>query len=59
MAVTVAGWSPSEAAARLAAEGIVVRSVPRPQALRASVGFFTDEGDLARLGAGVRRLLSC
>ena len=59
VAVTVAGWSPSEAAARLAAEGIVVRSVPRPQALRASVGFFTDEGDLARLGAGVRRLLSC
>jgi selenocysteine lyase/cysteine desulfurase len=55
----VHGRSPAEAAARLAAEGVVVRSLPRPEALRASVGFFTDEGDLGRLATGVRRLRSC
>jgi selenocysteine lyase/cysteine desulfurase len=59
VAFRLAGCAPDEAAARLAAEGVVVRSVPRPNVLRASVGFFTDEGDLARLEAGVARCLSC
>jgi selenocysteine lyase/cysteine desulfurase len=41
------------AAATLEARGIVVRWVPQPRALRVSVGFFTDETDLARLAAGL------
>ncbi len=53
------GRAPAEAAAELAAGGVVVRSLRRPEALRASVGFFTDEADLARLAAGVGRLRSC
>jgi L-cysteine/cystine lyase len=56
---TVAGRAPAEAAAELAATGVVVRSLPRPEALRASVGFFTDEGDVRRLAAGVAALSSC
>ena len=59
VAFRLAGCAPERAAERLAAEGVVVRSVPRPNALRASVGFFTDEADLARLEAGVARCLSC
>ena len=59
VAFTVAGRAPAEAAAELAAGGVVVRSLPRPEALRASVGFFTDEADLARLAAGVAALSSC
>ena len=56
---TVAGRAPAEAAAELAAMGVVVRSLPRPAALRASVGFFTDEADVARLAAGVAAVSSC
>ncbi len=56
---TVAGRAPAEAAAELAAKGVVVRSLVRPEALRASVGFFTDEADVARLAAGVAALSSC
>ena len=56
---TVAGRAPAEAAAELAAKGVVVRSLPRPAALRASVGFFTDEADVARLAAGVAAVSSC
>jgi L-cysteine/cystine lyase len=56
---TVAGRAPVEAAAELAAGGVVVRSLVRPEALRASVGFFTDEADVARLAAGVAALSSC
>jgi selenocysteine lyase/cysteine desulfurase len=59
VAFDVAGRAPAEAAAELAAGGVVVRSIPRPAALRASVGFFTDEADLARLAAGVAALSSC
>ena len=56
---TVAGRAPAEAAAELAARGVVVRSLPRPEALRASVGFFTDDADVARLAAAVAGLSSC
>jgi L-cysteine/cystine lyase len=59
VAFAVAGRVPAEAAAELAARGVVVRSIPRPEALRASVGFFTDDADLARLAAGVAALSSC
>lgn len=56
---TTAGGDPVAIAAELAAEGVVVRSVPRPAALRASVGFFTDEADLRRLATGVAARASC
>ncbi|HSJ73360.1 MAG TPA: aminotransferase class V-fold PLP-dependent enzyme [Miltoncostaeaceae bacterium] len=56
---TVAGTAPAGGAADLAAGGVVVRSLPRPEALRASVGFFTDDADIARLAAGVAALSSC
>jgi L-cysteine/cystine lyase len=56
---TAGGRDPVAAAAELAANGVVVRSLVRPEALRASVGFFTDEGDVARLAAGVAALSSC
>ncbi len=56
---TAAGRAPADAAAELAARGVVVRSLPRPEALRASVGFFTDEADVARLAAGVAAVSSC
>jgi selenocysteine lyase/cysteine desulfurase len=56
---TVAGRAPVETAAKLAARGVVVRSLVRPEALRASVGFFTDEADVARLAAGIAALSSC
>ncbi len=56
---SVAGRAPAEAAAELAAGGVVVRSLPRPEALRASVGFFTDDADVARLAAAVAALSSC
>ena len=38
---------------RRAREGVIVRWLERPAALRASLGFFTDEDDLARLLRGV------
>jgi L-cysteine/cystine lyase len=56
---TVAGAPPVDAARRLAARGVVVRSLRRPEALRASVGFFTDEADVVRLAAAVAELSSC
>jgi L-cysteine/cystine lyase len=56
---TLAGRDPPEAAAQLAAAGVVLRSLPRPKALRASVGFFTDDADVARLAAAVAALSSC
>ena len=59
VAFTTPGPAPAEAARRLAASGVVVRSLPRPEALRASVGFFTDEADVARLRAAVAGLSSC
>jgi L-cysteine/cystine lyase len=59
VAFTVAGRAPAETAAKLAAGGVVVRWIPRPEVLRASVGFFTDEADVAALAAGVAALSSC
>lgn len=59
VAFTVAGRAPAEAAAALAARGVLVRSIPRPEVLRASLGFFTDDADVARLAAGVAAVSSC
>lgn len=52
-----AGGGDAEALARaLADEGVMVRAIPSPMALRASVGFYNDEEDLARLAGAVKRL---
>jgi L-cysteine/cystine lyase len=56
---TVPGRAPEQACRDLAARGVTVRWLPRPAALRASLGFFTDEGDIARLAAGVAAVSSC
>jgi L-cysteine/cystine lyase len=53
---TVDGVDPEAAYAPLADDGVILRWVPNPRALRASAGFFTDEGDLDRLVAAVRAL---
>ncbi len=50
---TVAGADPVAACMRLEAGGVVVRWLDNPSALRVSAGFFTDDGDIARLVAGV------
>jgi L-cysteine/cystine lyase len=51
---TIDGRDPGRAAAALARRGVIVRWVPRPYALRASTGFFTDDGDLVALRDAVR-----
>jgi selenocysteine lyase/cysteine desulfurase len=56
---TVAGTDPVALAAALAAEGVVIRSLPRPEALRASLGFFSDEADVERLAAALARGVPC
>jgi L-cysteine/cystine lyase len=56
VAFTLDGVDPEAASAALAARGVIVRWVPHPRALRVSAGFFTDEGDLERLGAALAAL---
>jgi selenocysteine lyase/cysteine desulfurase len=54
---TLVSWEVPEAAdlpARLAAEGIVVRSLPGTSYVRASVGAWNDESDLERLLAALQ-----
>lgn len=50
---TIDGADPAEACGALAADGVLVRWLEHPPALRASTGFFTDASDLARLALGV------
>jgi L-cysteine/cystine lyase len=50
---TLAGIDPEDAAARLEAQGIVLRWVPDPRAVRVSVGFFTTEDDLMQLATAL------
>ena len=50
---TVDGHAPEAVARRLAADGVIVRWIRRPEVLRASLGFFTVDEDVARLAAGV------
>ena len=57
---TLVAWPPrgeaSEAVVeRLHAAGVVVRSLPRTPFVRASVGWWTSDGDLDRLVAALRR----
>jgi len=49
----VPGVEPERACARLAGRGVVARWLMRPPAMRASLGFFTDESDVTRLVEGV------
>jgi selenocysteine lyase/cysteine desulfurase len=44
--------------ARLGADGLTVRSVADTSSLRVSCGFFNTQGEIDRLVAGVRRLLT-
>jgi selenocysteine lyase/cysteine desulfurase len=53
---TVDGVDPEPASEALAAAGVILRWVPHPRALRISTGFFTDDGDLDRLAAGLGAL---
>jgi selenocysteine lyase/cysteine desulfurase len=50
---TVDGRAPEAVARRLAADGVIVRWVRRPEVLRASLGFFTTDADVARLADAV------
>lgn len=50
---TVDGAAAEAVARRLAAGGVIVRWMRRPEVLRASLGFFTGEEDVERLAAGV------
>lgn len=50
---TVDGAAAEAVARRLAAGGVIVRWMRRPEVLRASLGFFTGDEDVARLAAGV------
>jgi L-cysteine/cystine lyase len=50
---TVDGHAPEAVARTLAADGVIVRWVRRPEVVRASLGFFTTHEDVARLAAGV------
>ncbi len=50
---TVDGREPEEVARRLAADGVIVRWMRHPPVLRASLGFFTDDGDIRRLATAL------
>ena len=50
---------PVWAAARMVEAGVIVRWLPDPRALRASIGFHWDEGDIERLARAVRAVRDC
>ena len=54
----LAGRTPQAACAALAARGVIVRWLENPPSLRASLGFFTDEDDIARLATAVRAIVA-
>ena len=47
------GEDPADVVARLAEADVVVRDIPRTGLVRASVGWWTSEGDLERLVAAL------
>ena len=59
IAFSVPGHRPDDAAAFLAARGVIVRPLPEPGGLRASCGFFTNAGDIERLTEGLAELTAC
>ncbi len=58
MSFTVDGRAPDAVARRLAADGVIVRWMRRPEVLRASLGFFTTDEDVARLAAALAGVAS-
>jgi L-cysteine/cystine lyase len=50
----VSGRDPVLGCARMAAEDVIVRWLPHTPLVRASLGFFTDASDVARLAAAAR-----
>ena len=53
---SVAGTVPEQAAAALAAAGVIGRWLPEPAALRVSLGFFNDTDDIRALRSAVSAL---
>jgi selenocysteine lyase/cysteine desulfurase len=52
----VEGVEPDTIVSRLAADGIIIRSVKVPRSARAAFGFYTSEEDVARFIAAVGRV---
>lgn len=50
---TVDAAAPGDVVKRLADEGILIRAIPEPAVLRASIGFYNTEEEIARLAASV------
>ena len=55
VAFTVKGVAASTVASQLEAKGVLVRSIPGFEYVRASVGFWNDEEDVSRLVDGLHR----
>jgi len=53
---TSAQGAPEEVSRALEGQGVLIRPLPEPRALRASLGFWNDEDDVARLAAALRSL---
>jgi L-cysteine/cystine lyase len=52
----LAGWHPTAVEQELLRRRVLVRSMVGPPCVRASVGFYNDEGDLQALAAGLEEL---
>ncbi len=52
------GYDPARVATRLEEEGIVLRFLPDPYALRLSTGFYNTEADIDRLVAALQAILA-
>ena len=48
---TVDSAPPADVVKRLAEENILIRAIPEPSVLRASIGFYNTEEEIARLSA--------
>lgn len=59
VAFSVRGHGAEEVARFLSARGVIIRPLPAPGSLRASCGFFTNAGDIDRLGEGLAELTAC
>lgn len=52
----VDGVAPADAVKRLAEKGILIRAIPEPAVLRASIGFYNTEEEIAQLAAAVAEI---
>jgi L-cysteine/cystine lyase len=55
---TIDGIAADDAVKRLAEEQILIRAIPHPALLRASLGFYNTEQEIERLAAGVAAIAS-